>query len=289
MRWRRNSRSETSCIQGPNKGTGKPQKDKAPFSNPFKLATCPFTCFYESPKRACGPIMFKPKPLIIKDSYAQNPVLSSQRPNEEGKGLIHGKGKEPMGIDEPYYSADSDLSPIEEDLMELDVAQGVIEDLGYQSGPSRVCKSLRKKKGKAADKIAKERARRTQALEKKKLGWVGNFWEKLSILEDKRKKFIEPQVGGKLVTIEEELEEWVPLKKRCKFQKCFIGKNKLKYGLSGSEGISSGKTDEPTSTSPLVATITGSTTKASFNNMSNSYHNSLAGSSDRYPNSVPSN
>lgn len=41
------------------------------------------------------------------------------------------------------------------------------------------------------------------------------------------------------MTIEEESEAWVPLKKICKFQKCFKGKNKFKYGLSGSDYITS--------------------------------------------------
>lgn len=213
------SRSEVSYFQDPEKGPSKTRKEKIPYPNPFKLAAGPIIRFYESPKSPCGPIVVKPKPLIIsgKECPDPKPASSTKWTSCEEKGLGQGKGKEPMGMEDPYYSADLDFSPIEEDLMELDVAQGVIEDTGNQSGPSRVRRSLYKKKGKAADKIAKERARRTKAFAKKKLGWVGNFWEKLIISEDKKKKVIEPQVGGKLVTIEEESEEWVPLKKRCKF------------------------------------------------------------------------
>lgn len=80
-------------------------------------------------------------------------------------------------------------------------------------------------------------------LSKKKIGWVGCFWEKLKISDKKKKDHLVPQAGDKLVTIEEESEDWVPLKKRCKIQKCFKGKYKLKYGLSGSDDISTSLED----------------------------------------------
>lgn len=158
----------------------------------------------------------------------------------KGKGLVcTGKGKEPMGSEDSFFSADSELSPVEDSKMNIDTEYGLggRENKGACVGSN--CRRARKKiKTKAAEKIIRERARRSKVLSKKKLDWMGSFWEKLKITEPKKKAQINPMVGDKLETIEEDSEDWVPLKIRCKVQKCFKGRNKFKYGLSGSDDIS---------------------------------------------------
>lgn len=230
-------KSETSHLCFPSPYLGLSLKSKASSSKHSKLAAEP-PCFLPKNNMA--------HPLVIRDQPIQKPKVSTLG-NVLDSGKISviqdkGKGKAVMGAEDPSYSADSDLSPNEEDLMDLDVNEGVVVAEGNLSGPSML-KAKATKKVKSVEKIAKERARRTKLLTRKKIGWVGCLWEKLKISDEKKKVNLIPQVGDKLVTIEEDSEDWVPLKKRCKFQKCFKGKNKLKYGLSGSDDVSTSSED----------------------------------------------
>lgn len=46
-------------------------------------------------------------------------------------------------------------------------------------------------------------------------------------------------LGGKLATTDEDVGEWSPVKKRCKLQKFYQGRTKLKFGLSEDDGLKS--------------------------------------------------
>lgn len=63
------------------------------------------------------------------------------------------------------------------------------------------------------------------------MGWVGSFWAKLKILDEKRSQE-NVEVGGQLETIEKGKDEEGPVKKHCKFQKLYQGRSKFKFGLS---------------------------------------------------------
>lgn len=183
-------------------------------------------------------------PLTIKDIGSFDPHGQPQNVTITKWKEVLGKGKGLAGSDDSFFSADSDLIPVEGDKMDIDSHYG-IQGLSHKE-KDRAARKLnagRPKLKKPTQKILRERANRSKILSKKNIDCVGKFWAKLKISDGKKKTHISPRVGDKLETIEEDSEDWVPVKKRCKFQKCYHGKDKFKFGLSENDCITSSSED----------------------------------------------
>ncbi|KMS98143.1 hypothetical protein BVRB_4g095300 [Beta vulgaris subsp. vulgaris] len=193
------------------------------------------------PRHLSPPLTF---PLGSGCTSSNFEIGSTSYPSSPLMGLKNGLGRNNKkargGSEDSFYSADSDFSSGGSPNMDIDGPSGPLRGEGGLINPLRFKrnKARVKKQKKALEQIKKERDLRNKKNGKKKLGWVGNFWAKLKISKEKRTQEI-VQVGGKLETIEEVVEEEGPTKKRCKLQKLYQGKMKFKYGLSEEDSLKS--------------------------------------------------
>ena len=155
----------------------------------------------------CGAVNFK-APLIIKDMDLENSKGPRMIMEETKSKDLLGKGKGIAGLDESFYSADSDLSPVEGECMDIDKPDGPA-GLGQTSKeqPTSILRSGKSRLKKSTQKILCERAKRSRIRAKKHIDWVGKFWAKLKITDGTRKNTVIPKVGEKLETIEEDSED----------------------------------------------------------------------------------